>query len=185
MDRLISAYCRALTSLNVVVLAVMVVLVFGNVVLRYGFNSGIVVSEEMSRWLFVWMTFMGAVVALHERAHLGTDLLVSRLPRASRMLCLFVSQLMMIYVSWLVLSGSLVQAQLNLDVAAPVTGVPVMVFYGAGVLFGVSALVILAYGLWRLLLGRTSDADLVMVSESEERPHSPGHLDHDAYGRRP
>jgi hypothetical protein len=41
-------------------LAAMVVLVFGNVVLRYGFNSGIAVSEELSRWLFVWLTFMGA-----------------------------------------------------------------------------------------------------------------------------
>ena len=45
-------------------LALMVVMVFGNVVLRYGFNSGITVSEELSRWLFVWMTFLGAIVAL-------------------------------------------------------------------------------------------------------------------------
>ena len=39
-------------------LALMMVLVFGNVVLRYGFNSGIVVSEEMARFLFVWLTFI-------------------------------------------------------------------------------------------------------------------------------
>jgi len=57
----------------------MVVLVFTNVVMRYAFNSGITISEELSRWLFVWMTFMGAIVALRERAHLGTDTLVSRL----------------------------------------------------------------------------------------------------------
>ena len=37
----------------------MVVLVFGNVVLRYAFNSGLTMSEEVSRWLFVWLTFMG------------------------------------------------------------------------------------------------------------------------------
>ena len=54
----------------------MVVLVFGNVVLRYGFNSGITVSEELSRWLFVWLTFLGAIVALREHGHLGTDMLV-------------------------------------------------------------------------------------------------------------
>ena len=45
-------------------MAGMVVLVFANVLLRYGFNSGITLSEELSRWLFVWMTFLGAVVAL-------------------------------------------------------------------------------------------------------------------------
>jgi TRAP-type C4-dicarboxylate transport system permease small subunit len=59
--------------LMVVCLALMVVMVFGNVVLRYGFNSGITVSEELSRWLFVWMTFLGAVVAVRNHAHLGTD----------------------------------------------------------------------------------------------------------------
>ena len=67
-----------------VALMIMVVLVFGNVVLRYGFNSSITVSEEVSRWLFVWVTFMGAVVALREHTHLGTDVLVSRLPPSAR-----------------------------------------------------------------------------------------------------
>ena len=57
----------------------MVILVFGNVVLRYGFNSGIAISEELSRWLLVWLTFLGAIVALREHAHLGVDTLVRAL----------------------------------------------------------------------------------------------------------
>ena len=40
----------------IVFLGAMVVLVFGNVVLRYGFNSGIIFSEEASRFLFMWIT---------------------------------------------------------------------------------------------------------------------------------
>lgn len=53
-------------SLNIIMataLAIMVVLVFGNVVLRYFFNSGITWSEEMSRYLFIWLTFLGAIGA--------------------------------------------------------------------------------------------------------------------------
>ena len=65
-------------------LALMVVMVFGNVVLRYGFNSGITVSEELSRWLFVWMTFLGAARRAPRHAHLGTDMLVARLPLAGQ-----------------------------------------------------------------------------------------------------
>ena len=80
LDRLIAGYCTVLTYLLAIALALMVVLVFGNVVLRYAFNSGLTMSEEVSRWLFVWLTFMGAVVALREHGHLGTDALVSRLP---------------------------------------------------------------------------------------------------------
>ena len=78
--RIIDLYCRLLKCFIAVCLAVMVVLVFGNVVLRYAFNSGITVSEELSRWLMVWLTFLGAIVALREHAHLGVDTLVRALP---------------------------------------------------------------------------------------------------------
>ena len=80
MQRWIDGYCRLLEIVIALLLALMVVLVFGNVVLRYGFNSGITVSEEVSRWAFVWLTFLGAIVALKEHGHLGSDMLVSRLP---------------------------------------------------------------------------------------------------------
>ena len=43
-------------------------------------TPGITVSEEVSRWLFVYLTFLGAIVALHEHGHLGVDMLVRRLP---------------------------------------------------------------------------------------------------------
>ena len=50
LNRWIDLYCRALGALMVVCLTLMVVMVFTNVVLRYAFNSGINVSEELSRW---------------------------------------------------------------------------------------------------------------------------------------
>ena len=64
-EKLIARYCQMLSRLMAASLAVMVVLVFTNVVLRYALNSGIAVSEELSRWLFVWLTFLGGIVALH------------------------------------------------------------------------------------------------------------------------
>ena len=76
----IDLYCRVLKVAIALCLAVMVVLVFGNVVLRYIFNSGIAMSEELSRWLLVWLTFLGAIVALRQHAHLGVDTLVRALP---------------------------------------------------------------------------------------------------------
>src|SRR5688500_13532205 len=87
IEKLVDQICRLFTFLMVVCLALMVVMVFGNVVLRYVFNSGLTVSEELSRWLFVWMTFLGAVVAMRKHAHLGTDMLVARLPLAGKKAC--------------------------------------------------------------------------------------------------
>ena len=168
MTRLLNGYCRVLNVLMAAALAVMVVLVFGNVVLRYAFNSGIAVSEEVSRWLFLWLTFLGAVVALNEHGHLGTDMLVARLPRAGKKFCLIVAQIVMLYLTWLMLKGSWAQAVINLDVQAPVTGASVAIFYATGVFFGISGLVILAWQLFRTLSGRATEADLVMVQDSED-----------------
>ena len=168
MNRLIDGYCGLLARLIALLLAAMVVLVFGNVVLRYVFNSGITVSEEISRSLFVWMTFLGAIVALKEHGHLGTDMLVGRLGNRGKKLCLVTGQLLMLYATWLLFSGALAQARINADVHAPVTGASMAIFYASGVVFAVSAALLLVRELWRTLSGQMRDEDLVMVQESED-----------------
>ena len=168
MTKVLDVYCRVLEGIIALALAIMVLLVFGNVVLRYAFSSGITVSEEASRWLFVWLTFLGAIVALKVHAHLGSDMVVSRLPVAGKKACLVLGHVLMLYITWLLFEGSLAQAKINWDVEAPVTGASVAIFYSAGVVFAVSAAVILLRDLWRVLSGQLSDAELVMVKESEE-----------------
>jgi TRAP-type C4-dicarboxylate transport system permease small subunit len=169
MGRLIERYCRLLEMLIAACLAVMVVLVFGNVVLRYAFNTGITVSEEVSRWLFVWLTYLGAIVALKEHNHLGTDMLVARLPVWGKKACLVLGHALMLWICGLLFKGSLDQARINWDVAAPVTGASTAIFYASGLVFAVSAAVLITRELWRALAGHHSEAELVMVKESEEQ----------------
>ena len=188
-DRVLRGYTRVLDALSGLCLAVMVVLVFGNVVLRYTLNSGITVSEELSRWLFVWLTFMGAVVALREHGHLGTDALVSRLPAVGKKACLVLAQIAMLYVSWLLLSGSWAQMLINWETEAPVTGASVGIFYASGVLMGGSGIAILLHDLLRTLFVPLAEHELVMVQESEELAalaHRPAGTDasHEAPGSR-
>ena len=168
MRKIIDIYCGIFEFLIALMLALMVILVFGNVVLRYGFNSGIAISEEVARWLFIWITFLGAVVALRERAHLGVDMLVSRLPVAGKKLCLAASYACMLYILWLLYEGSLAQVRINWDTEAPVTGASVGIFYASGVMLRISSMAILLRDLLRTLLTHPSDQELVMVQESEE-----------------
>jgi TRAP-type transport system small permease protein len=60
-------------------LGVMATAVFINVVLRYGFGSGIAASEELSRLLFVWMVFIGATAAYPAGEHMAFTGLVGLL----------------------------------------------------------------------------------------------------------
>lgn len=153
MGRLFDHYCRALTVITVMLLAIMVLLVFGNVVLRYAFNSGITVGEELSRWLFVWLTFLGSIVALRENQHLGTDVVVARFGRNGRRACLVVGYAFMLWVCWLLFAGALAQTRLNWTVTAPSSGISVAWFYLSGVVFSVSAALILVTQLVQALRG--------------------------------
>lgn len=169
MGRILDLYCHALKFIIAICLMVMVVLVFGNVLLRYGFNLGITISEELSRWLLVWLTFLGAIVALRQHAHLGVDTLVRALPAAGKRLCFIASYSLMLFADWLLLSGSWKQALIGLGDRAPATGLSFAFFYGAGVVFGLSAGVILLHDLMRVLTGAASEDDLVAVRDNEEQ----------------
>ena len=168
MKRWLDRICRQIENLIALALAVMVVLVFGNVLLRYGFNSGITLSEEVSRWLFIWMTFLGAIVALREHGHLGVDMVVGRLPPLGKRICLVAGHLLMLFIVWLLFDGSVAQARINWDVTAPVTGAPMAIVYLSATVFAVCAAALLLLDLFRVLTGRLGDDQLVLVQESEE-----------------
>ena len=169
MKRIVDGYFRLLRLFIAVCLAIMVVLVFGNVVLRYAFNSGITVSEELSRWLFVWLTFVGSVVALRDHAHLGMDSIVSRLPAWGKKACFLVSNVLMLYCVYLFLRGSWDQTLINLGNMAPATGLSSGYFYySVGIFFSVMAAALLLRNLWQAVTGKIAEQDLIQVRESED-----------------
>jgi len=67
--------------LAMVLLVAMVVIVFLNVVLRYGFNSGIRWSEEVSLVIVIWFTFIAMALGVKENLHISITLLPKKLPR--------------------------------------------------------------------------------------------------------
>ncbi len=144
----------------VVLLAGMVVMVFGNVVLRYGFNSGIVVSEELSRYFFVWLTFIGAVVTFRESAHLGVETLVQRFSRKGRLVCMVASDLIILLCMAVLFWGTWKQSAINASMDAPVVGISMIWIYGIGFFtsIGIGALVLVR--LARTATGRITDAEI-------------------------
>jgi len=171
VEKVINGYCRLISSLIALALAVMVVLVFGNVVMRYGFNSGFTISEELSRWLFVWLTFLGGVIALRDNAHLGTDMMVGKLGPWGKRVCMGLSLVLMLFCLWLLFKGSYEQFKVNVDSDSPVMEVSMGWFYACGMAFSILGAPILLQDLYRLLSGQIDDAHLMLIQESEEAPH--------------
>jgi TRAP-type transport system small permease protein len=171
MQRAVALFFKLLELLVVVSLVAMVIMVFGNVILRYAFNSGILVSEEMSRYCFIWLTYIGAMIAMRERGHLGVDTLVKHLPIGGKKACLFVSEALMLFCNLLFILGTWKMHELQVSNVSPVVGISMIWVYGVGYVVGAVMALFNLSVLFRLLTGRLSEEELVQVVESEDLPH--------------
>lgn len=108
-------------------LGVMALAVFVNVVLRYGFNSGIAASEELSRLLFVWMVFIGAAAAYPLGEHMTFTSLVGALRQRPRVFAAATALIRLLVLAACVLLGwgAWQQVVVGLDSRSVVLGYPV------------------------------------------------------------
>ena len=171
MKKTADLFFRLLELLVVACLVAMVIMVFGNVVLRYGFNSGITVSEEMSRYCFIWLTYIGAMIAMREGEHLGVDTLVKHLPVTGKKVCLFFSEALMLFCNGLFILGTWKMHDLQVTNVSPVVGISMIWIYGVGYVVGTVMALFNLNVLYRLVTGRLSEDELVQVVESEDSPH--------------
>jgi TRAP-type transport system small permease protein len=174
MGKAVDLFFKLLELLVVVALVAMVIMVFGNVVLRYGFNSGITVSDEMSRYCFIWLTYIGAMIAMREKGHLGVDTLVKHLPVAGKKVCLFLSEALMLLCNGLFILGTWKMHGLQVSNVSPVVGISMIWIYGIGYVVGAVMAVFNLNVLYRLFTGRLAEDELVQVVESEDVPHEAG-----------
>jgi len=175
MQGLIDRTFRLLEVLLVGLLVCMVVMVFGNVVLRYGFNSGITVSEELSRYFFVWLTFIGAVVTFRERAHLGVETLVGIFPRSGQLISMILSDLIILLCCVVFFWGTWKQYPINATMTAPVTGLPLSYVFGIGFFTAGGIGLITLARILRALTGRITEDEIRLFAghgTSEIREHA-------------
>jgi TRAP-type C4-dicarboxylate transport system permease small subunit len=168
MKKINDLFFRLAEVMLVTMLSVMVIMVFGNVVLRYGFNSGLISSEELSRFLFIWITFLGAIVAMRENAHLGLDTLIRVLPHAGKKFCFGLSNALMLGCCVLMFYGTLKQHQINATTLSGVMQIPMSWVYGVGYITSVAMGLMIAGQLLRLARGQITDEDLIQVQDSED-----------------
>lgn len=81
MPQRLSAALRRCTEIVIMILmAILVVIVVAGVFFRYVLGSSIPWSEELGRYLMIWLGFLGASLALREGLHVGVELLVQWVP---------------------------------------------------------------------------------------------------------
>lgn len=166
MLKKISSFSNHFLNIAIAVsLAAMSLSVLLNVILRYVFNSGLTWSEEVSRYFFVWLVFLGAVSALKDKMHLGVDLVVKALPQRMQKVVFVISNGIVLYILWLVVDGSWKMSVLNMNSTGPATGMPLSYLYGIGVVSGIWMMILVASSVFKVLKNETDDFTTVQSSE--------------------
>jgi len=156
MKRLEALLFRINDIMLVLLLAAMTLMVFVNVIMRYGFGSGLDISDEMSRFCFVWLIFLGSITATRLNMHMGFDLVVLSVGAGLRRVLLTIANALVLCVCVLIMFGTLMQWHVNSTNSAPVTGLPMIWVFGvalpmSAVIGLYSALRMFGYATGRLL----------------------------------
>ena len=129
---MLSTFDRALVRANrwalIAILAAMAVMVFANVALRFLTDHSILWVEEASRYLMIWLTFLGAGIVLRYGGHIGIDTLQERLPGAAPVLRALIFALLLAFFAAMVWLGTR-YALLTWDQTTPVLQIPIGAVY--------------------------------------------------------
>ena len=123
--------------LMALILVVMIGMVFTNVVLRYGFSSGIRESIELSRLCLVWLVMIGAAVVLRRNDHLAVHEVLHLLPSPIVLFLRRLAYVVVLVAIGMLFWGALRQTLANWNNISPLTGLPSGLFYLAGVVSSV------------------------------------------------
>ena len=106
LDTVLNPTRKAVYVAIVSMFGLQVIVVFAQVVSRYIFNDPFSWTEELAKFLQVWIVLLASSVCIREGTHLMVDYLVHYLPKTfRRMLSIFVTLLMMVFISVIIASG--------------------------------------------------------------------------------
>jgi TRAP-type C4-dicarboxylate transport system permease small subunit len=95
-----------------ILLTFQVLIIFSEIIFRYVLNSSLIWSEELARYLLVWIAMFGCAIGLKKKGHFGIDLLVRTFPPGLRKLCLLLTYtIMFIFLGTMTVVGVLMVAQ--------------------------------------------------------------------------
>jgi TRAP-type C4-dicarboxylate transport system permease small subunit len=165
MKKYLDMLFRAIEALIAVFLAVMIILTFLNVVLRYVFHTGFAWSEEVARLCFIYLVYLGSIEAMRDNRHLMVDSILVRIPGVAQKILYAVLQLTIVVLMYILTEGSWRLVRQNLGNKWAVTHFPIPVVYFSGAVLGVSIALIAVANIVRMVVSKKSVAELLTAHD--------------------
>jgi len=115
---------KVIRYMVLLLLALMVIIVFANVVSRYYLQFSLAWSEEVARFMLVWLVFLGSFLAYIHDEHLGLDILVKKFPPLLRKITAVGANLLVIFALYAVMEGGYLMMIANFDWLSPAAEIP-------------------------------------------------------------
>lgn len=132
-------------------MAAIVLIVFVNVALRYIVNTGLTWSEEIAVNLFVWVIFLGAILAGLEGLHIKVDMLTKKLPKKIQKVFLVISSLCVLFAMGVLIVGGIDVVKVTDKNISAATGIPFSYISSALVVFAVCLVFVTLYNTYKEL----------------------------------
>lgn len=168
MPRFLDKLFRGIEIMMAIFLALMIVLFFVNVVLRYVFSTGLVWGEEVARLAFIYLVYFGTIGAFRDNRHLGVELVLAKLPPAGKKALYALIQVVIIWMMWLLAQGSYLLAMQNINDRWVVTQYPRALVYGAGIVTGVAVILVALGNLYKLFIAKEPVDSLLAIKGDDD-----------------
>lgn len=120
----------------VVIMTVLVIIVFYSVLSRMLLNASIAWAEELTRILFIWLVFMGAVHVLHSKGHLGLTIVIDRVSPKKKLFFEVIGWILIIVVTYAMINGGIRIVEVVRSSRTPALGLPGSLKYEAVLVAG-------------------------------------------------
>jgi TRAP-type C4-dicarboxylate transport system permease small subunit len=110
-----------------------VLISFVAVVLRYVFNNSLTWSEELTRYMFIWIVFLGAAVSVRQRANIAIDVFGGRIGPLGGQLLNLIERVATVAFALLVVIPGWTFVRIGMSNLSPALEIPMGVVYAAPV----------------------------------------------------
>lgn len=144
-------------------LGLMVFFMLLNVIMRYFFNKSITWSEELSKYLFIWSVYIGAVGAARDNQHIIVRVALDKLPSVPQKVVYVCGQLLSAVTMLLLAYGAYLLCAMSIYRKAEATGIPLYFVEGVGIFMGVGIALVSIANIYRAVVEKIPVQKLLQI----------------------
>ena len=157
MEKLLARIDWVLDKVTLVILILLNLVVGAQVFARYVLNHSLFWSEELARYMFIWLVFLSAAMVLRQDRHIQVSVFVDMLPASMKRAIIILGDLLMLGFVLVVFVESIRLAGMVWTVLTAAMEIPWTLVY-LGILLGMGVMLLALLGsLWARITGRREE----------------------------